>query len=407
MMFVKLAWRNVLRNKRRTLLSASAIGIAVATMIFADALMIGWKELMIKNATSTFTGDAQIHRNAFRRLSETKYTVPNHHEIYRRLDNASKVKQWTPRTHSFAMISSASDSYSITVMGIDPVKERSVSKVDDNIRAGEFLQKDDENAILIGHKLAAILAVELEDKVVLTVADAETGDMSQEMFRVRGVFNLSLREMDRNMAFIPLSVSQRLFGIDDRVNEIVVCFNNLNLKEQIDLPFWNVLKQDDEVSAKSWLELQPELAAVLKMIDYSIFILGTILFLVVAADIVNTLFMSLYERMYEFGILRAVGTRSLNLGKLILLESAFLALISSVIGGIAGFLVTYYFSRRGIDYSGTEFVSVSMDVVYPVLSWRQFVVYPVMTVLFTVITGCYPAVYAVRLKIAKTLKNQF
>ena len=407
MIFVKLAWRNVLRNKRRTLLSASAIGIGVATLIFTDAMMIGWKDLMIKNATSTFMGEAQIHHKEFRQMFETEKTIPNHSEIFESLNKEPKVKNWTARTQSFAIISSAANSYSIAVSGIDPTKERPISKIDDNIKVGKFLQKNDKNSILIGHKLAEILEVELDDKIVVTVANAETSDMSQEMFRIRGIFDFGIREMDRNMAFIPLSMSQKLFGIGDKINEIVILFNNLNLKGEINLPFWNKLKQNDEIAAESWLELQPELSAVLEMIDYSIFILGAILFLVVAADIINTLFMSLYERMYEFGILRAVGTRSLNLGKLILLESACLALISSVIGIVAGFLITLYFSKRGIDYSGTEFVSVSMDFVYPVLKWNQFVIYPVITIFFTVITGLYPAIYATRMKVAKTLKAQF
>ncbi len=407
MIFVKLAWRNVLRNKRRTLLSASAIGIGIATMIFTDAMMIGWKDLMIKNATSTFMGEAQIHHKTFREMFETEKTIPNHREICSKLNNEPKVKSWSSRTQSFAMISSAANSYSIAVTGLDPIKERPISKIDDNIKVGKFLQGNDKNSILIGHKLADILEVELGDKVVVTVANAESGDMSQEMFRIRGIFDFGIREMDRNMAFIPLCTSQELFGIGDKINEIVILFNNLNLKKELNLPFWSELKMKEEIAAESWLELQPELGAVLEMIDYSIFILGAILFLVVAADIINTLFMSLYERMYEFGILRAVGTRSLNLGKLILLESACLALISSVIGIAAGFVITYYFSQRGIDYSGTEFVSVSMDFVYPVLKWNQFVIYPIVTIFFTVITGLYPAFYATRMKVAKTLKAQF
>lgn len=407
MIFVKLAWRNVLRNKRRTLLSATAIGIGVATIIFTDALMIGWKDLMIKNATSTYMGEAQIHQKSFRQMFETDKTIPNHTEICKKLDNESKVKNWSSRTQSFAMISSAANSYSIAVSGVDPIKERPISKIDDNIKLGEFIQKDDKNSILIGSKLADILEVELDDKIVLTVANAETGDMSQDMFRIRGIFDFGIREMDRNMAFISLKASQELFGIGDKINEIVILFNNLNLKDKIELPFWNELRENDEIAAESWLQLQPELGAVLEMIDYSIYILGAILFLVVAADIINTLFMSLYERMYEFGILRAVGTRSFNLGKLILLESACLALISSIIGIIAGFLVTFYFSKRGIDYSGTEFVNVSMDFVYPVLKLKQFIIYPIITICFTIITGLYPAIYATRIKIAKTLKDQF
>ncbi len=405
--FLKLAWRNIFRNKRRTFLAASAIGIGLGALIFTDALLIGWKELMISTATSTYLGEAQIHHDDFRRTFEAGKTIPNHHLIIEDLKNCPMIKSWTRRTQSFAMISSAANVHSISVSGIEPKREKDISKIDEAIKDGKYLQTDTDSSILIGYKLAEILEVELGDKIVLTAAQADTGDMSQEMFRIGGIFDFGIREMDRNMAFIGLKKSQKLLGLNEHINEIALTFANQDLLSPIQFPLWLNLQNRENIAAESWLELLPELSAVLEMLDFSMLIMAIILFIIVTADIVNTLFMSLYERMFEFGILRAVGTRPVNMALLIVLEAGCLAIISSVIGIIIGFFFPVYFQEHGIDYSGTEFVSIAMEAVYPVLRFKPYIIYPVIITIFTMLIGLYPGIVASQMTISKTLKEQF
>jgi len=224
------------------------------------------------------------------------------------------------------------------------------------------------------------------------------------MFRVGGIFRFGIREMDKGMAFIDLKKSQQLLGIDDRVHEIAFVFNDIKLSSNREHPIWKKYSTDGNETV-SWTTFISELSSALDMMDFSLYILAVILFGVVAAGIVNTLFMSLYERMFEFGVLKAVGTRPIQMAKLVIFEAAALSIVSIVIGSTIGGIITMILTKTGIDYSGTEFLSVTMDVIYPVIDIKQFTLYPVMLLIFTVVIGLYPALHAAKITPSKAMKK--
>ena len=144
------------------------------------------------------------------------------------------------------------------------------------------------------------------------------------------------------------------------------------------------------------------------MTKYSKYIIGVILFFVVIFGIINTLFMSLYERMFEFGVLRAVGTRPFGMARVILFEAGALAIVSIGLGMVLGFLVTAVLNRTGIDYTGIEMVGVTMqEFIYPTLTVEQFIIYPVWLFVFTIIAGLYPARYAAKMSPAAAMRRSF
>jgi len=406
MIYLKLAWRNLFRNKRRTFLSALAIGVGIAALIFVDALLIGWKENMIRTATATFMGQGQVHHKGYRDTLEVDKTIDHPGKKVNKLKSNPDIQGVTRRTQTFGMIASPENVQSILINGIDPAAEKEMSKLDEAIIKGNFLEKDNgNNKMLIGKKLAEILGVDLGDKVILTVAQAKTGQTAQEMFRIGGVFEFKVRQMDRSMAFIDLQRSQKLLGIKDNVHEIAFTFKNQELSTHPEHPVWTLL-DDPNLEVLSWLALMPELKAMLKWLNVSMFIMSAILFGIVAAGIVNTLFMSLYERMFEFGVLRAVGTRPGNLALLIVLEAGALAVISAVFGSAMGGVLVQIFSKVGLDYSDTEFVNVAIiDRIYPVMEPYQFIVYPLALIAFTMVIGLYPAIHAARMTPSKAMKK--
>jgi ABC-type lipoprotein release transport system permease subunit len=253
--------------------------------------------------------------------------------------------------------------------------------------------------------LADILEVELGDRVVLTAAQAETGDLAQEMFRVSGIFFFNQTEMDKGMAFIRLKKAQQMLNLDGRIHEIALTFNDSNVPRDRKAPFWSRYSQDGN-EALGWVDLVPQLEGVLKMSQFSTYLVGLILFSVVALGIINTLFMSLYERMYEFGVMRAVGTNPFSMGRLVVFEAGALALVSIVLGLTLGLIATYITSQTGIDYGGIEFAGVTFrDLLYPVIKVRQFVEFPILVFLFTTLVSLYPAVYAARLRPAEAMRK--
>jgi len=409
MIYLKLAWRNIFRNKRRTSLGALAIGIGIAALIFVDALLIGWEENMVRTATSTYMAQGQVHHKNYRETMEVDKTMGNPGALVKKLKSDPDILFVTCRTRAFGMIASPGNVQSIMINGIDPVSEMDISKIDEAIIMGEYLgdgtDGNGSDRILIGKKLAEILEVELGDKITITVAQAGTGDTSQDMFRIGGIFEFKVREMDRSMAFIDLERSGKLLGIGDAVHEIAFNFRDINISRNIDHPVWGSF-DDSDIEILSWLDLMPELKVMLKWLDMTMVIMSVILFGIVAAGIINTLFMSLYERMFEFGVLRAVGTRPMNMAILIIFEAGALAVISSVVGCFIGGTLIHVFSKVGLDYSDTEFVNVAIiDRIYPVMEIYQFIVYPLALVLFTMIVAIYPATHAAGMSPAKAMKR--
>ncbi len=403
--YVKLAWRNLFRNKRRTFIAGSAIGIGLASLIFTDALMKGMETNMIRSATSSFLGEGQIHHVDYRETSEVELTVNDLDAIVSRLRTDPIVEHFTLRAFSFGMITSPANVSSVSLIGVDPSTEPNLSQIDDAIVEGSYFEGDNERDILIGSKLAEILEVELGDRVVMTVAQAHTGDLSQEMFRISGIYHFNVPEMDRGMAIIRLHGAQRMLGIGTDVHEIAMTFTEEGLGQEKDHPFWKDYSTNDD-EAVGWTILLPQMEVVFEMSQFSMFFVAFFLFAVVTLGIINTLFMSLHERMFEFGVLRAVGTRPSAMALLILLEAASLAIVSTILGTIIGFIASFIFSKVGIDYTGIEFVGVTFrELLYPIMEIRQFIMYPFYVFVFTVVVGLYPALYAARMKPADAMRK--
>jgi ABC-type lipoprotein release transport system permease subunit len=395
--YIKLSFRNMLRNKRRSLIAGIAIGVGLASLIFVDALVIGMERNMVESATSTFLGDGQIQQKDFRRTLQSELTVKQPSRLIESLRQEPILEHFSVRTMSYGMISSPANFSSIELIGIDPSAEKDVSEIDEAVIQGDYFSSDNDRDILIGEKLAEILKVTLGDRVVVTVAQTETGDLSQDLFRVSGIFKFNIAEMDRGMAFVRLPKAQEMLGIGKNFHVITLVFDDPMLGLDEDLYLWKKYSQHGN-DAFGWPEILPQVEAAFELSRFSTYLLGLILFGIVALGIINTLFMSLHERMFEFGVLRAVGTRPFSIAQLIVYEAAALAVLSILMGCILGFLVTYITACIGIDYTGIEYVGVTFrKLIYPVLSLRQFLEYPLWVFVFTTLVGLYPAVHAARM----------
>jgi ABC-type lipoprotein release transport system permease subunit len=403
LLFIRLAWRNMFRNKRRTVIAGIAIGMGLASLIFVDALWIGMEQNMIKSATASFLGEGQIHHQNYRQTQEVSDTIQNLSKVKKSLDQEQIVEYYTLRVFAMGMITSPANVQSVRFSGVDPPTEKNLSQLDEAIVEGSFFKGTSERDLLIGKDLAEILEVGLGDRVVVTVVQVETGDLSQEMFRISGIYHFNIQEMDRLMAFARLSKVQEMLGIGNAAHEIAIKFIHSEFGQDKELSFWDKYSQSGN-EAVNWTTLLPQLEAAFELSQFSTLITALILFGVVALGIINTLFMSIHERMFEFGVIRAIGTRPFNVSRLILFEAASLAVISIILGNILGFIATFITSRIGIDYTGIEFVGVTFrELIYPKITLNQFIIYPIWVFIFTLIAGIYPAIYAAKMSPAQAL----
>jgi ABC-type lipoprotein release transport system permease subunit len=405
LIYVKLAWRNVLRNKRRSFIAGTAIGIGLAALIVTDALTRGMQVSMLHSATASFLGEGQIHGEGFRESFEVEKTIARMPEVLSQLRTDSLVERYTPRMLTLAMISSPANVNMVTMAGVDPTTERDLSQVDETLVEGAYFANDDTGALLIGSKLAEILEVGLGDRVVITAAQAHTGDLAQELFRISGIFHFGIQEMDRGTAYVHIATARRMLALPDEAHQIALKFTDLKYASMPDLEFWDRYSQTGN-EAVGWPALLPQMAAAFKLLGVQMLIIGIILFGIVALGIINTLFMSLYERMFEFGVLRAVGTRPLAMGRLVLFEAAALGVIGVILGVIVGFVASLILAKTGIDYTGIEFAGATMrDVMYARILPFQYIIYPIIVFLVTALVGLYPALYAARLTPAVAMRK--
>jgi len=407
---VKLAWRNVFRNRRRTFLTGLIIGIGLAAMMFTDAWITGMKDNMIESATSSFLGDAQIHRDGFQESYDNELTVAADERIVSRLERDENVRSYTRRVISYGTISSPADIGSILIYGIEPASEPALSEIDESLVEGAYLADTagggyGGKGVLVGAELAEELEVEVGDRVVLTTSKAETGELAQDLFRVRGIYRMHMDELDSRVALISLHQAQELVGVVGSVHEIALRFQDTRYARTSAAAFSGDYSLEGNL-AQTWPELVPQIKYVLDMTDVSIGVTVVIVFAVIIFGIINTLFMSLYERMFEFGVLRAVGTRSGRLIGLIVVEAAVLALYSSLLGMGLGAAVIGLGSVYGMDLTGVEFAGTTFTGrIYTVFHLRQFLLHPALVFAFTVLVSVYPARYAGRMSVTRALQR--
>lgn len=400
---LKMGWRNILRNKRRTLLTASVIALGLASLILIDAVIQGMVRNMVATATDTFLGQAQVHAEGFRAQLKVEQTLHDLPGVEAALRADPTVGAFTERIEVMGMVSSATDAESVGVFGVDPTGEAKLSRIAQAVTKGENLKDPAGNGILLGEKLAKTLGVGVGDKVVVTCARAHSGELEQEMFRVTGIFSFNSAGMDRDLAFIGLAKAQILAGLPGEVHEIAFRFEKGDGSEGSHKALYQSLSQGGN-EALDWSRLMPDMKSAMDLSGFSSAILAVLLAGLAGLAILNTLFMGIYERLFEFGVLRALGTRPAQLALLILCESAAMGLVSVLLGTGLGLAVTAILNGTGINYSGIEFAGVTFQkAIHPEVRSLQYTLFPLGVWVFTVLIALYPAVHAARIVPAKAL----
>jgi ABC-type lipoprotein release transport system permease subunit len=403
LVYVKIGILNVFRNKRRSFLTALVIGVGLMSLILAHGFILGMENYMIHTITEDFLGHAQIHNQEFRNTNKTKFVIENFKDLENNLNTDKNLRVASFRTISPALIASPEGSNQIALFGINPESEKISSRLFTHIIEGEYLDLD-KKSIIIGTRLAKKLSVEVGSKVIVTLSSIKGENLSQELFRVKGIFSFSSREFDNQMAFINLNMMQTMLGCENCIHEISLKFDNLN---DLNLHFLDYKKKYTKNSTvfENWRELVPNLDSALKLNDISMAFMIILLGVLVGADIVNTLFMALFERKYEFGVLLAIGTRRSTLFAIVMYESITLAIGSILIGSILTAIFGGYLATKGIDYGGISFSGVSLrEPIYFVFALKPFLLFSGGLIIFTMIISIYPVLKLLQVYPSKALK---
>ena len=405
MLTIKLAFRNLFRNTRRTVLTVMLIALSLMALIAVDGVMRGMLTLLVENVTGTLGGDAQIHRVGYREDLDVDLFIENSAEIEQTLQRDPALQSYSPRVISGAMISS---SYNITaglLYGIDAQRERSISKIEQAVLRGQYLAGGD-NELLIGHSMAELLEVDLGDRIVLTLSEANTGELAQALFRISGILDFGMRELDDNFVFINIAAARKTLAMtDQQSHEFVLTFVNPKDAENPDHGIFQQLN-NEEIETLGWMDLNKEISFIIEIMAYSSLMIGAVLFLLASLGVINSMFMSIYERIYEFGVIKAIGTRPSAISRLILWEALLLALISCVIGMLLGFAINSWTSVNGIGMGEMEFSGIALNNnIFAEFHISQFTLFPFFAVLLTLAASLYPASFAAKIVPSEALQR--
>jgi ABC-type lipoprotein release transport system permease subunit len=404
-----MAWRNIWRNPRRTILTIGAIAFASLLLVFMLSFQFGSYDTMINTSVKIQTGHLQIQAREFQDKKDIRLVVPEPARIADVLNQIPHIAAYTFRGQAFSLVSSDQRTYGVAVTGIDPDREARVSRLKSLVRAGKFLDGNDTNQALIGQLLARNLRVKLGDELTL-LGQGRDGSIAATVVKVKGIFNSGIGDFDRAVIHIPLKTFQEVYSMQGAVHQVVIIADSLHDVDSIKTRVTQGLLQlafDKPLTVLDWDQLMPGLRQSIEMDLISGLIFYFLLVLVVAFSILNTFLMAIFERTREFGVLMAIGTTPGRLTKVLLIESLAITLIGIVAGIMVGSLITLYFQAHGIDFSGASELLSQFGItgrMYPKLSWLSAVSGPLVVFIITFFAALYPAIKVRRLQPVEAMR---
>jgi ABC-type lipoprotein release transport system permease subunit len=396
---LRLAWRNLWRQPRRTWLTTGAMVFSNTLLVFMISLQFGMYGLMIDNTLQLFTGHLQVQAAGYKDDQKMRQVVPAVRPLAERLRGELATDTIAARGWAFGLASSEERSYGIGVFGVEPGFEERVSNIPGLLEEGRYLDDDDAMEIVIGRVLARNLRVKVGDELTLLGSGLD-GSFAAAVVEVVGIFDTGIKDVDRNFAEMPLGAFQDVFYMDGAGHQVVVQASTLVEAEALKPRIEALLPAGEDLVVHDWDALQPGLKQAIQADMSSAFFMYGVLVILVAFSVLNTQLMSVLERTREFGIVMALGLKAGRLGRLVMLETALMGLLGFVLGALSGALVTAWFQYNGFSYPGMEEMASAFNLpsrVYPPVGLLPTIAGPLVVYLFTLLAAVYPALRLHRL----------
>lgn len=399
-MFLKLAWLNIWRNKRRTLITATSVFFAVLLAILTRSVTTGVYENMINNMVSYSSGYLQVHQNGYWEEQSIDNTFEANAKLDQKLLQQPGVTQIMPRLESFALASYEDKTKGVMILGVDPQKEKTVNNLHEKITKGQYLENVNENAVVIGEGLASHLHLKINDSLVL-LGQGYHASSAAGKYRIIGFISMGSPELNDNIVYMPLKQAQSMYGAEDRLTAI-----SIMLKKSADLKELKSKLGDridpEKYEVMTWKEMMPEIDQFIEADSTGHLIIIGILYLIISFGLFGTLLMMTFERLREFGILIAIGMKKQLLAFILLLESVMISLIGCFAGVIGARLVIMWFTEHPIHFTGELKEVYQTYGIDPVIFFsedhRIFIIQTLIVMFLSVILALYPGLKVMKLK---------
>ena len=405
---MKMAWRNVWRNPRRSIITILAIAFATVLLIFMFSFQLGVFETLIDVTVRMHTGHIQVQAKGYQDKRDMSLVVPDPEAVGKILAATPNVAAFTMRTNAFSLVSSRERTYGALIIGIDPEREGKVSTIKRLVREGSYLAAGDTNRALVGKLLAKNLRVGVGDELTI-IGQGQDGSIAATVVTVKGIFSTGTNEFDRATINIPLPFFQEVYSMGSSVHEVVAVGASLDAVPRMEASLRTDVARTPfggELIVLDWKDLMPGIVDTIKMKLIGGFIMYLILIAVVAFSILNTFLMAIFERTKEFGVILSIGSTPGRLSRIILAESLCITAMGLLFGIIGGSLITLYFQSHGIVISGMEDYVRQFGLserFYPRLSPLSVAVGAGIVVVITSLVALWPSLRVWRLRPLKAM----
>jgi len=403
---IKIAWRNLWRNKRRTLITSASVFFAIFLALLMRAFQLGSYDLMVYNIVHAYSGYFQVHSTGYWDDKIINNTFEYTPELISRIDEVPEITSYAPRLESFALGSYGTKTKGVMVNGVVPDQEEKLTGLHKKLVEGEYLGPDDDGA-LVSRKLAKYLKIGIGDTLVL-IGQGYHGVSAAGIFPVKGIVHFPSPELDGRMIYLSLPASQSLFSADNRLTSLA--FNLADSKNYKRVAYHLKEKLDPDLyEVMIWEEMMPDVVQQIQSDNASGLIMLAILYMIVGFGIFGTILMMFSERIREFGMMIAIGMQKFKLIRIVVTELVFIGLLGVVAGIVAAIPLIYYFFLNPIPLTGElaeATISLGFEPIMPVAWEPSYFVGQALTVfVILLVVMILPVVKISRFSVIKALKR--
>ena len=404
---LKLAWRNMWRNWRRTAIALIAIVLGLVLLLFMGGMIEGSDQAVFGNAVRIYGGNIQIHAPGFRAKANRLPLLPleNPAAVIQTANARDDVVAATQRITTSGLVINRGETAPVAIMAIEPSAEEPTSIQAENVTAGRFLLDGDESAIFIGQGLADKLGVAVGDRVNL-LGRRKNESMRQHSMTIVGIFDLGMADVEKGMVFITLPQAQMLYNLRDQVTEVAVTLETVGQEAMVMDELQRALPAYE---VDSWETLRPEFRETMDMKSTATSAFSFVVLLIASIGILNLMLMAVFERTREMGVLAALGMKGRRVMLLFLLEGAMIGAVGAVIGGVLGLALLWWVSQVGISFAYAEgmgeIVALMGERIYPTVSPAVAIKQGIGVVVIAALASLYPAWVASRKEPAEALHH--
>ena len=406
-LYLRLAWRNIWRHRRRTVIIVLAMGLSLALMMFYDGLIDGFNQAIAGNAVRVLGGNVQVHAGGYREKVDSNPLLPlaDDSAVVQAALAQPDVIAAARRIQTGGLVSNREGAFPMNIIGIEPEAEAPVSLIAEHIVEGRYLEAADEDSILIGRGLADALSLEIGDRVTMVGSDIHKQNRQRTM-TVIGIYDIGIPTMEKSSSYISLAEAQNLFGLRDQSTEVQITLKRVGSESAVVAALTPLLPGYE---VESWEQNYPELGSAINSKTAVMDIFSVIIVMIAGIGILNLLLMAIYERTREIGLLGAMGLKPRQIAATFILEGVLIGVVGVVAGIGMGLMINLSLGQVGMDYSQfagiTEYMALISGKIYPTLGMSKIAGRAAVVVVIAALAALIPALIAARREPSEALHH--